>query len=63
MLVPHGIGSLMSVRAEPQGESLGIKVSSTEGAGCLVMEVADHSPLASTIQQGDRYTLKRTYVQ
>lgn len=55
MLGSEGIGSLISVRAEPQEKGLGIKLSSAEGAGCLVMEVADHSPLVSAVQQGDRY--------
>ena len=54
MLGAETIGTLISVRAEPQEKGLGIKLSSTEGAGCLVMEVADHSPLASIIHQGDR---------
>lgn len=56
MLGTEAIGTLVSVRAEPQEKGLGIKLSSTEGAGCLVMEVADHSPLVSAIQQGDRYS-------
>ena len=55
MLGAQPVGTLMSVRVEPQEKGLGIKLSSTEGAGCLIMEVADHSPLVSTIQQGDRY--------
>jgi len=57
MLGAQPVGTLMSVRVESQNleKGLGIKLSSTEGAGCLVMEVADHSPLISTIQQGDRY--------
>ena len=55
MLGAEAIGTLMSVRVEPQEKGLGIKLSSTEGAGCLVMEVADNSPLVSTIQRGDRY--------
>ena len=59
MLGAQTIGTLISVRAEPQEKGLGIKLSSTEGAGCLVMEVADHSPLVSIIQQGDRYVHTR----
>lgn len=55
MLGAQPIGTLMSVRVEPQEKGLGIKLSSTEGAGCFVMEVTDNSPLASTIQRGDRY--------
>ena len=60
MLGAQTIGTLISVKAEPQEKGLGIKLSSTEGAGCIVMEVADHSPLVSIIQQGDRYSLLST---
>ena len=61
MLGAQTIGTLISVRAEPQEKGLGIKLSSTEGAGCIVMEVADHSPLVSIIQQGDRYSTTLFY--
>ena len=54
MLGAETVGTLIAVRAEAPEKGLGIKLSSTEGAGCLVMEVADHSPLVSIVHQGDR---------
>ena len=49
------VGTLLSVTVEPQETGLGIKLSSTEGGGCLVMQVAEHSPLISIVFPGDRY--------
>ena len=49
------VGTLLSVTVEPQETGLGIKLSSTEGSGCLVMQVAEQSPLVSTVFPGDKY--------
>ncbi|XP_065892529.1 uncharacterized protein [Dysidea avara] len=54
MMGTEPVGTLLSVTVEPQETGLGIKLSSTEGGGCLVMQVAEHSPLISTVLPGDR---------
>ena len=57
----QAIGSLISVRAEPQEKGLGIKLSNTDRVVCLVMEVqvkvANNSPLVSTIQGDGKLTI------
>ena len=55
MMGSEQVGTLLSVTVEPQETGLGIKLSSTEGSGCLVMQVAEQSPLVSTVFPGDKY--------